>query len=813
MHVRRRRLATSILACTTIGLLAWSPAFAGIPIQSGSDPDQPSVALGTSVWTDGPRFVPASSKSARQFLWSATQDDVELPSTVTCGSGVVKTTGDWIVEGVHTLRCKFHDAGKTKVGVRATEGGSTIDGRKHVRATNRVVSVADGQLVIDGPAGDDQLGGALATPDLNGDGKADIVIGGTSTSYGPGNDAGYVEVVFGRAKAGTVDIDTLPASKGFRIDGAGIDGFGRSLASAGDINGDGLDDLLIGANGGSGGDGVVYVVFGSHSTADVDLGSLTPDRGALIMGPDMADARGTTLAGIGDANGDGRDDIVIGTPGFDGGDGRVDLLFGGTSFGDVDLAALPGDRGIHIDGPGASTGTAVAGGDINGDGLADVIIGARLAVHSNVVVVYGSESPVDVDASSLSVAEGFQIGGDEEESLGVQAVAAGDMDGDGYDEVALSHPTWSDSSNWAISIVRGAKTNASIPDVASPPARLIKVFSPDDELGLDMTTLDWNGDGRADLLVGGAYADDNGEGSGSAYLVKGRTTLHDLDLNAYDSRWFRIDGDNVFAFAGDAVAAGDVTGDGKVDLLVGAPGQVGWSDDSTPGRVGVFRGTRTDTSKPSVSAPKTSIRAGAAPDGGDPIVRVRWHGSDTGSGIDHYVVSQSTAGGPWVKVASTAATHLDLPLATGTRYRFRVRAYDRVGNRSGWQVGDNIRLSQRHDSSSLIAYTGLWQVDADPAYVGGTTHFGSDPGARARLTFTGRQIALVAPTGPTSGRAKVYVNGKLAGSVKLYSASDQASHVVARWSWSQPASRTISIRVIGTPGHPRVDIDAFYIIR
>ncbi len=813
MQRPRSGLAASLIAAMFMATAAWEPASAG----GGPVAKQSGVAAeAVTAWTEGPDFVPASSASDRLFLWSAPNDPLDdLEETIDCGSGSVIEIGDWLVEGVHTLRCRFGAAGTTKVGVRVSDAdGLVADGRTTVQVTSQVASVADGRLLIDGPD-DDQLGGAIATPDLNGDGKADIAIGGTAitTASDPGSDPGYVAVVFGQAAGGTVDLAALPDGDGFRIIGPDdVEGFGRSLASAGDINDDGLDDLLIGSVGGSDGDGVVYVVFGSASAADVDLSALTPERGARIAGPDMAGLRGTTLARIGDTNGDNIDDIAIGTPGFDGGEGRVDVLLGGSEFTDVDLATLPEDRGFNIDGPGLGTGLSVAGGDVNGDGLADIVLAAGLGSDDNAVVVYGSTTPSDLDAATMSADQGFQIGGDE--SLVITAVAAGDMNGDGFAEVIVAHPAWNDGGSWDISIVRGAATNASIPSVAGASAgRLIRINAPGEELGRSLTTLDWNGDNRADLLVGGPYEQNNGEGSGSAYLVKGSTTLKPLDLGALDPHWFRVDGDTWFAFAGAGVAGGDVTGDGIDDILVGAPGQTTWDGLAQPGRVGMFRGSRSDTKAPTVTEPRQTIRAGQALVGGKPVVRIAWNGSDAGSGIDHYVVARRTNNGSWVRIATPTADRLDVALATGNAYRFRVRAIDEAGNRSGWRYGSTFRLGRVQDTSSRVTYRKTWGIATGEGYLGGSAHYSTRAEASATLTFTGRQVALVAPVGSSRGSAKVYVNGRFVGKVSLHAGTNRPSGVVASWTWSSVATRTISFRVVGTSGHPRFDVDAFIVLR
>jgi hypothetical protein len=775
----------------------------------------PSVVISNTppaAWTDGPRFVPVGSASDRQFLWSAQDaDDDPLQTTVDCGSGAVTATGDWIIEGVHTLRCTFDTAGDTLVGVRSTDDqGATTDGRTLVRATSLVRSIADGDPVIDGIAGDDQLGGALATPDLNGDGIADIAIGGTSTSNGPGNDAGYVMVVFGPVGTGSIDLGDLPDGAGFRIDGDVGVGFGRALADAGDLNDDGFDDLLIGAAEGAG-PGIVHVVFGADASDDIDVDAPPADRVATITGAEAGGLTGRAVAGIGDADGDGIDDVLIGSPGLDGGDGGAHLVFGLEAFTDIDLGALTPDRGIHIQTTGPDTGASVAGGDVNGDGRTDAIVGSRNSLESNATVVYGATDMSDLDGATMDADEGFVIGGDED--LGILSVVAGDMDGDGFDEVAVAHPYWDDSSKWAVSIIRGAAANADIPALASASsARLVRVLPAEDEIGDAMTTTDWNKDGRADLVVGGAYSGQNGEGSGSAYLIKGTATLSTVRLGTLDPRWLRIDGDNAFAWAGDGVAGGDVTGDGYADLLVGAPGAIDWDASSLPGRVGVFAGAKADTKAPTAAPPTTKVRKTTL-DGGRPVIRLRWSGSDGGSGIDSYEVARQTDDGAWATIGATATGTLDVVLATGHEYQFRVRAIDRSGNRSNWAYGPTQRLIGYQETSSRIAYRGSWRTATGPSYAGGATKFASREGKQATLTFTGRQVAFAAPTGPSRGRARVYVNGGFVGTISLYAATAGPSRILGRWSWSTSARRTITIRVVGTSGHPRIDVDRFIVIR
>ncbi len=759
--------------------------------------------------TTGPHFVPIFSASDRVFEYTATDVPGDtLTNTADCGTGTVKATGDTADPDVKTLRCQWPDSTTTLVGVQSTDkDGATTDGRINVRATANVASVADAVIRLDGPAGGDQLGGAIGTPDLNHDGKADLAIGGTTTSNQPVVDPGYVIVAFGRATFATLDLGALGAGAGIRIDGPSGVGFGRSLANAGDLNGDGIDDLLIGAEGAASGKGVVYVVFGSATIADLDVTTMTAAQGATITGSTAGDLTGRAIAGVGDVNGDGHDDIVIGSPGLASGAGGVDVVFGGTSFTNVNLAALAA-RGVHISGAGAGSGSSVAGGDVNGDTRADVVIGSGTGHGSNATVVYGQTAMSNIDASALTSGQGFKIGGDED--LGITAVGSGDMDGDGFADIVIVHPGF----DWAASIVRGASTNTSIDHLAtSTSARVLRIAAPSDTLGNDVAMGDTNHDGRSDALIGAALDGNNGEGAGSAFLVRGAAVLTDENFDVLDTHWVRIDGDVTHAFAGDAVAIGDVDGDGIGDPAVGAPGAVSWDSDSLDGRVGVFFGLRPDTTKPTVTAPKRSIPVGLALHGASPVIRISWTGADAGSGIDHYVLAQRTNTGAWVTVGATANKHLDRALSTGKDYRFRVRAVDAAGNESAWVMGTTFHLGGYQDTVSTVKYTGSWSTSRSTSYAGGTTHFASVSGRKASLTFTGRQVVLAAPTGPTRGSAKVYINGKFVGSISLFSATSQASKVVGSWSWTSSAKRTITIKVSGTSGHPRVDVDKFITVR
>ena len=173
---------------------------------------------------------------------------------------------------------------------------------------------------IDGPAANANSGISVAgAGDVNGDGRDDVIIGAPGASPGGATGAGSSYVVFGSASpAANVALATLTPAQGFRIDGADAsDDSGRSVAGAGDVDGDGFDDVIVGAHLAdvrlrTAARGAAYVVRGSASPVNVALASLAPPAGFRIVGAAAFDILGGAVAGAGDVNGDGRDDVIVG---------------------------------------------------------------------------------------------------------------------------------------------------------------------------------------------------------------------------------------------------------------------------------------------------------------------------------------------------------------------------------------------------------------------------------------------------------------------------------------------------------------------
>ncbi|MBF2090873.1 MAG: FG-GAP repeat protein, partial [Synechococcales cyanobacterium K32_A2020_035] len=264
---------------------------------------------------------------------------------------------------------------------------------------------------LDGAAAFDRSGNSVSSAgDVNGDGFDDLIIG---AGLANNNDSGSSYVVFGKASGfnATQNLSTLDGSNGFRLDGvAAFDNSGVSVSSAGDVNGDGVDDLIIGAfradnNGGDSGSS--YVVFGKASgfSATQNLSTLDGSNGFRLDGVAAFDRSGGSVSSAGDVNGDGFDDLIIGVNGADpNGDysGSSYVVFGKASGFNAtqNLSTLDGSNGFRLDGVAAfdNSGVSVSSaGDVNGDGVDDLIIGAFRADNNggdsgSSYVVFGKAS-------------------------------------------------------------------------------------------------------------------------------------------------------------------------------------------------------------------------------------------------------------------------------------------------------------------------------------------------------------------------------------------------------------------------------------
>ena len=448
-------------------------------------------------------------------------------------------------------------------------------------------------FTITGVASGDQAGTAVSmVGDVNDDGIDDFIVGARGADPASGVGAGQSYVIFGKA-GGLSDIDlaTLTPTQGFKISGgAAGDGAGNSVSDAGDVNGDGIADLLVGAVGadplGRPGAGETYVIYGkAGGPGDIDLGALTPAQGFTIAGVTDYSHSANTVRSAGDVNGDGIDDIILSAPSslYQNGTAAAEayVIYGKVGgLDDIDLRTLTSAQGFRMVND-SSTHFVNGIGDINGDGFDDVAVGAGAGVPGRGYVIYGQAGiPAVVDLRSLSGADGFQIAPFDEstESNGLVVSAAGDINGDGFEDLAVADAEQGPYSGRTAVIYgkAGGPGDIDLSTLTSDQGFSVFGVGPYDASGRSISSAgDVNGDGIDDLLIGAPEADPGGrEDAGEAYLIFGKAGgLGDINLATLTSDvGLKLSGAGEDDATGRSVrAAGDINGDGYADIVIGAP--------------------------------------------------------------------------------------------------------------------------------------------------------------------------------------------------------------------------------------------------
>jgi hypothetical protein len=518
--------------------------------------------------------------------------------------------------------------------------------------------------------------------DVNGDGYDDILVGAYEDDDG-GSNAGQVYLIFGKPGGWTMDFDLSNADASFVGENAD-DEAGYPVAGAGDVNGDGYDDILIGASWNDDGGhwtGQTYLIFGKVSgwAMDTDLSSAD----ASFWGEYMSDHSGGSVAGAGDVNRDGYDDILIGAGGNDDGGsgaGQTYLILGKASGWAMDTDLSSADASFWGEGAGDDSGSSVAGaGDVNRDGYDDILIGAvgnddGGTYAGQTYLIFGKASGWAMD-TDLSAADASFWGEDTYDDSGSSVAGAGDVNGDGYDDMLIGAYADEDGGSYAgqTYLILGKASGWAMDTGLSAVSASFWGEDAGDESGRSVAGAgDVNGDGYDDILIGAWEDEDGGSNAGQTYLILGKASgwTMDKDLSAASASFW---GEEASDYSGFSVAsAGDVNGDGYDDILIGAFG-----DDDGGSSAG-----QTYLIMPKVGPPSPkNLKAALAQD--QVQITLSWDAADSwNEPISGYRVYRSCDGSNFQNIAFRGPddrSYIDTNVTYGRTYYYLVVTVDGSG--------------------------------------------------------------------------------------------------------------------------------------
>ncbi len=556
--------------------------------------DQADSLLGTGVGTAGDvngdgfgdvivgALLPSRSGEALVYYGSS--------SGLSGGPDATPTDADWTQ----------HEGGRFGVSV-ATAGDVNGDGYADVIVGAYFFNSSEGAAFVyhgsaaglpgiadwipDGTGGNAEFGISVATAgDVNGDGYSDVIVGARFHDVTVNGSEGKAYVYHGSAAG-------LVATEGWTAESdQAIAKFGISVSAAGDVNGDGYSDVIVGArdyDNGEAEEGRAYVYLGSVAgLSTVEAWTAESDQESAELGVSVSTA--------GDVNGDGYSDVIVGARGYDNdqvGEGRA-YVYHGSAAGLSSVEAWTAES----DQAGGQLGISVStAGDVNGDGYSDVIVAAPPydngeTDEGRAYVYLGSTE--GLNATAAWTAEGDQ----ETASFGFSVSTAGDVNGDGYSDVIVGANTYDNgqADEGGAFVYLGSATGLN--DVVAWTAESDQAGA---ALGYTVSTAgDINGDGYSDVIVG-AYLYDNGEDDeGSAFVYYGSSTGLDPDPggpatrnpgNPGNADWAAESDQAGAAFGLSVSTAGDVNGDGYSDVIVGA--ETYDNGEANEGRAFVYQGS------------------------------------------------------------------------------------------------------------------------------------------------------------------------------------------------------------------------------
>jgi hypothetical protein len=408
-----------------------------------------------------------------------------------------------------------------------------------------------GNWTADGDQESAYFSGSVSTAgDVNGDGYSDVIIGAQYYSNGQGNE-GRAFVYHGSASGLSTTANWTAESNQVAAY------FGGSVCSAGDVNGDGYSDIIVGAHyfdNGQINEGRAFVYIGSASGLFTTANWTAESDQAFAL-------FGWSVSTAGDVNGDGYSDVIVGASHYDNGqpgEGRAFVYYGSRSG--LSATANWTAESDQIDAEfGYSVSTA---GDVNGDGYSDVIVGARLydngqTDEGRAFVYHGSAG--GLSASVNWTAESNQT----DASFGKDVSTAGDVNGDGYSDVIIGAHQY---DNGQINEGRAFVYHGSASGLSTTANWTAESNQTSAYFGTTVSTAgDVNGDGYSDVIVGASHYDNGQTDEGRAFVYYGSASGLSATAN------WTAESDQASAYFGLSVStAGDINGDGYSDLIVGA---------------------------------------------------------------------------------------------------------------------------------------------------------------------------------------------------------------------------------------------------
>ena len=419
-------------------------------------------------------------------------------------------------------------------------GFSSNTGRGYVFfGGNSMDNTAD--VVMTGEAANNNFGVSVSSAgDINGDGFADVLIG----AYGYNSNTGKTYIYFG----GT---NMNPAADVSIIGESAFNYFGNSVSSAGDVNGDGFSDVIIGAFGYTTLTGKVYVYFGGTSMDTISDITMT--------GETTNSSFGISVSSAGDINADGYSDLIAGANGYNSNTGRV-------YFYDYFMKNVISPE-IIINGEAVNNnfGSSVSSaGDVNADGYSDIVIGARNSSVTGKAYIYYGGLSADNIADVTMTGEGSSF-------FGASVSSAGDVNGDGYSDVIISAYLYN-SSTGRVYIFYGGSPMNNTADVIMTGESVNNYFG-----SCVSSAGDVNADGFSDVIVGARGFNSS---DGKVYVYYGGESMNNTADRTFSGN--AVSGEY---FGSSVSSAGDVNGDGYSDMIVGA-----YAHNSYTGRATLYYG-------------------------------------------------------------------------------------------------------------------------------------------------------------------------------------------------------------------------------